>query len=227
MRAPDGTRASAGARDRPSLWTAAASAALLAVGFRRRRGAIRSGPRPDGMPGRDGAEHGRLAATPSEIPARGWKDILWRVYEKIADDRVLAISAGVAFYVLLSIFPGIGALVALYGLFADPATIAGHVDAIGDVAPGGTADLIKDQIARISAQGNRTLGVAFVVGLANPGSAVGTVVTAFRAEAIKIVLIVAQLWLVLTMYADVVHAVFFAAFVVTVLVTQAAVLIRD
>jgi hypothetical protein len=29
------------------------------------------------------------------------------------------------------------------------------------------------------------------------------------------------------MYADVVHAVFFAAFVVTVLVTQAAILIRD
>jgi ATP synthase protein I len=68
---------------------------------------------------------------------------------------------------------------------------------------------------------------AFVVGLANPASAGGTLVTAFRAEAIKIVLIVAQLWLVLTMYADVVHAVFFAAFVVTVLVTQAAILIRD
>jgi ATP synthase protein I len=68
---------------------------------------------------------------------------------------------------------------------------------------------------------------AFVVGLANPASAGGTLVTAFRAEAIKIVLIVVQLWLVLTMYADVVHAVFFAAFVVTVLVTQAAILIRD
>jgi ATP synthase protein I len=68
---------------------------------------------------------------------------------------------------------------------------------------------------------------AFVVGLANPASAAGTLVTAFRAEAIKIVLIVVQLWLVLTMYADVVHAVFFAAFVVTVLVTQAAILIRD
>jgi ATP synthase protein I len=68
---------------------------------------------------------------------------------------------------------------------------------------------------------------AVVVGLANPASAGGTLVTAFRAEAIKIVLIVIQLWLVLTMYADVVHAVFFAAFVVTVLVTQAAILIRD
>jgi ATP synthase protein I len=68
---------------------------------------------------------------------------------------------------------------------------------------------------------------AMVVGLANPASAVGTLTTAFRAEAIKILLIVVQLWLVLTIYADVVHAVFFAAFVVTVLVTQAAILIRD
>ena len=68
---------------------------------------------------------------------------------------------------------------------------------------------------------------AMVVGLANPASAAGTVATAFRAEAIKILLIVVQLWLVLTMYADVVHAGFVAAFVVTVLVTQAAILIRD
>jgi ATP synthase protein I len=68
---------------------------------------------------------------------------------------------------------------------------------------------------------------AFVVGLADPASAGGTLVTAFRAEAVKIVLIVVQLWLVLTMYHDVVHAVFFAAFVVTVLVTQAAILIRN
>ena len=76
---------------------------------------------------------------------------------------------------------------------------------------------------------NLVAGAAYavVVGLANPASAAGTLVTAFRAEAIKIVLIVVQLWLVLTMYADVVHAVFFAAFVVTVLVTQAAILIRD
>jgi ATP synthase protein I len=76
---------------------------------------------------------------------------------------------------------------------------------------------------------NLAAGAAFavVVGFANPASAAGTLVTAFRAEAIKIVLIVFQLWLVLTMYPDLVHAVFFAAFVVTVLVTQAAILIRD
>ena len=36
---------------------------------------------------------------------------------------------------------------------------------------------------------------AFEVGLANPGSAVRTVVTAFRDEGIRIVMIVTQLWL--------------------------------
>ena len=76
---------------------------------------------------------------------------------------------------------------------------------------------------------NLSAGAAYavVVRLANPASAAGTLVTAFRAEAIKIVLIVFQLWLVLTMYPDLVLAVFFAAFIVTVLVTQAAILIRD
>jgi len=51
--------------------------------------------------------------------------------------------------------------------------------------------------------------------------------TMFRAEAVKITLIVLQLWFILTSYADVVHAVFFSSFVVTVLVSQAAILIRD
>jgi hypothetical protein len=48
-----------------------------------------------------------------------------------------------------------------------------------------------------------------------------------RAEAAKITLIVLQLWLVLTTYRDVVPAALFAAFVVTVLVWTAAIVIRD
>jgi F0F1-type ATP synthase assembly protein I len=51
--------------------------------------------------------------------------------------------------------------------------------------------------------------------------------TMLRAEAVKIAVIVFQLWLVLTTYGDVVQAALFSAFVVTVLVSQAAILIRD
>src|SRR5437763_10930408 len=49
---------------------------------------------------------------PSEISARGWKDILIRVYRNISEHRVVALAAGVTFYSLLAIFPAIAALVA-------------------------------------------------------------------------------------------------------------------
>ena len=51
--------------------------------------------------------------------------------------------------------------------------------------------------------------------------------TMFRAEAMKVLLIIAGLWLALTQYKDIVHAAFFAAFVVTVGIFAAAIAVRD
>ena len=51
--------------------------------------------------------------------------------------------------------------------------------------------------------------------------------TMLRAEAMKIVLIVVQLWLVLANYKQVVHAAFFIAFVITVGIFAAAITVRD
>ena len=51
--------------------------------------------------------------------------------------------------------------------------------------------------------------------------------TMFRAEGLKILLIIAGLLLVLTAYRDVVHAAFFATFMITVLVFAAAIAVRD
>src|SRR5258706_15120803 len=70
----------------------------------------------------------RHAATPSEIPCRGWRDIFVRVYRNVETNRVIIVAAGVTFYLLLAIFPAIAALVAIYGLFADPAVISSHLD---------------------------------------------------------------------------------------------------
>jgi F0F1-type ATP synthase assembly protein I len=66
-----------------------------------------------------------------------------------------------------------------------------------------------------------------LVWLGRPETATATVRTMIRAEAAKITVIVLQLWLVLTSYRDIVLGAFFAAFVLTVLVSQAAILIRD
>src|SRR5580658_9194564 len=54
---------------------------------------------------------GRQSDSPSEIPPMGWKDILWRIYAGISEDRILANAAAVVFYALLALFPAIAALV--------------------------------------------------------------------------------------------------------------------
>jgi len=76
---------------------------------------------------------------------------------------------------------------------------------------------------------NVTAGVVYavVVGLGRAPTAGDTVRTMIRAEAAKITLIVLQLWLVLTTYRDVVAAALIAAFVVTVMVSTAAIVMRD
>lgn len=97
---------------------------------------------------------GRSATKPAEIPARGWKDILLRVYEGISDNRILANAAGITFYGLLALFPAIAALVSIYGLFADPGTIAKELDAAKGMLPGGGLDIIRDQLTRLTSQGS-------------------------------------------------------------------------
>ncbi|MBV8119905.1 MAG: YihY/virulence factor BrkB family protein [Alphaproteobacteria bacterium] len=114
-------------------------------------------------PSEDG--RGRTADTPSLIPAPGWKDILLRVYRSISEDRLLANAAAVTFYALLALFPAIAALVSIYGLFADPATIANNLNSISGILPGGAVDVVRDQLNRLAAQPRGTLGISFLIGL--------------------------------------------------------------
>lgn len=115
---------------------------------------------------RSGAGHGRLARAPAEIPARGWKDVLFRVYENVTEHRIVALAAGMTFYTLLAIFPALAALVAIYGLFSDPAKITGHLEQLQGVMPGGAIDIARDQLTRVSANGRQALGITFLVSLA-------------------------------------------------------------
>ncbi len=78
----------------------------------------------------------------------------------------MAVAAGVTFYALLAIFPGIAALVSLYGLFADPGTVSQHIGGLSAVVPGGGTEIIADQMNHVASQGNRTLGAAFAISLA-------------------------------------------------------------
>jgi membrane protein len=87
------------------------------------------------------------------------------VYGNIGAHRILALAAGMTYYSLLAIFPAIAALVAIYGLFADPSTIAKHFDDVAGFIPGGAADVAREQLTRVATKGNKALGFAFASGL--------------------------------------------------------------
>jgi hypothetical protein len=109
---------------------------------------------------------GRRATAPWQIPWAGWKDILWRVYASINDNRLLAVAAGVVFYSLLAIFPAIAAFVSLYGLIADASTIDSHLSLAAGIFPTGAVDILHEQITRLTAKTDAKLGLGFVTGLA-------------------------------------------------------------
>lgn len=113
---------------------------------------------PTGKPGAG-------ADSPTDIPAPGWWNITKRVFHGISEDRIVAISAGVAFFVLLAIFPGIAGLISLYGLFADPAAINEHLDTLAGVVPQGGMDILRDQIESLTSQPPKALGLALIGGL--------------------------------------------------------------
>lgn len=130
-------------------------------------GAPRSGDEPRTVqharaqePGR-----GRDAEAPWQIPLRGWKDILWRTYQQIGEDRLLAVAAGVVFYGLLALFPAITALVSLYGLFANASTINDHLSSLGGILPSSAVDIVHEQINRLTSKDDIKLGFGFIVGL--------------------------------------------------------------
>jgi membrane protein len=89
-------------------------------------------------------DRGRHAKSPTEIPAKGWKDILVRFYGNIGDHRILALAAGMTYYSILAIFPALAALVAIYGFFSDPGSIAKHLDEISGFVPGGAIDVARE-----------------------------------------------------------------------------------
>jgi Virulence factor BrkB len=119
----------------------------------------RTHPSPDGKPA-------GMGMPPPEIPERGWKDILWRVYDGVTEARIFLIAAGVTFYLILGLFPGIAALVSIYRLFVDPQTMVNHLDIVASVAPGGAVDVLREQLTRLGQQTSTTLGVSFLVSLA-------------------------------------------------------------
>jgi membrane protein len=111
----------------------------------------------------ENGSRGRRARRPGKIPAKGWKDVLLRVKDEVADDNLSIVAGGVAFYVLLSLFPALAAAVAIYGLVADPAAVPEAIANLSGVLPPSALGLVEDQLQGIVESAPSALGWGAVV----------------------------------------------------------------
>ena len=114
---------------------------------------------------RIGSGRGRDAGTPADIPKRGWKDILWRVYEEQSADNLGMVAGGVAYYALLALFPAIAAVVSIYGLVADPTTVQAHVEQLAGILPPQALDVMRQQAESVASASGGGLTLAAVASL--------------------------------------------------------------
>ncbi len=108
---------------------------------------------------------GRTAGQPTHIPWAGWKDILWRTWREIGEDRLTVVAGSVTYYTLLAIFPALGVFVSLYGLIADVTLVERQLVQLSTIFPPEAVRLLGEQMLRLASGEAAGLSVAFVVSL--------------------------------------------------------------
>lgn len=120
---------------------------------------------------------GRHAESVSEIPRRGLRDVAGRVIKRFEDDKVVLLSAGVAFFFFLALIPAMAAGISIYALVTSPTDIVDQAQQFLAGAPTEISGFLTDQLQRISSQAGQTLGwsagaaMLFAVWSASAGTA--------------------------------------------------------
>lgn len=110
-------------------------------------------------------ERGREAHRPQEIPARGWREIVLRVKDEQAKDNLSIVAAGVAFFLLLAIFPALAAAVAIFALVADPAQLEAQLQPLRGMIPDQAFGILQRQLSSLVEQTGGGVGVGAAVGI--------------------------------------------------------------
>jgi len=108
-------------------------------------------------------DHGRYAERPRDFSRPAWGDVLRRVKASMSEDNLSLIAAGAAFYGLLAIFPSLAALVSIYGIFTDPATVTEQMDRVAGIIPDDARMVIEGQLQRVASAGGTALSVGVAV----------------------------------------------------------------
>ena len=110
-------------------------------------------------------DRGRNASSPTQMPWRGWLDIARRVWQRLDEDNVSILSAGVAFYAMLAVFPALGAIVSVYALIAEPADVQAHFERVSSFMPGDVSGIFNEQLSALANQEQEDLSLGLISGI--------------------------------------------------------------
>jgi membrane protein len=106
------------------------------------------------------------ADSPGDLPKKAWVPTLVRTLKEFKEDKLQHWAAALTYYAVLSLFPALLVMVALVGLFADPATVTKFLtDVVGSLGPASAVDTFKEPIESVTKSGSAA-GIAAIVGVA-------------------------------------------------------------
>src|SRR5690349_8884908 len=127
---------------------------------------------------------GHQATSPWQMPRAAWKDIASRTWQRVWDDNVGLVAAGVAFYGFFALLSLLAMIVLVYGFVADVKTLVDTMHTLTRILPNDVAALIGDQLVQAmkSSEGNKGAGllIAFAVALYGGTNGAGSIITALN-----------------------------------------------
>jgi membrane protein len=129
-------------------------------------GTAQNGTAGNGKTEGDGpTRHGEQAELPTQIPAKGWLQITKRAFKESSKDNVGILAGGIAYAAFLALFPALIAGISLFGIVADPETIARQTNGLLVALPESAQPLLRDQITSLAATSGGALGFGFVLSI--------------------------------------------------------------
>lgn len=125
---------------------------------------------------------GGQADSPTQIPLRGWLQVIRRALTRSFADNMSILAGGVAFFAFLAVYPALIAALTLYGLIADPVQVAQQIAGLFGALPRDTRALLSQQLAAVihSSGGALTAGLiaSLLFTLWSASSGTGNLITA-------------------------------------------------
>lgn len=94
-----------------------------------------------------------------------WIGIFRDATQRIGDHNLSLISAGVAFFSMLALFPAIAAMISLYGFLSDPYAVQANLVLLEPLLPKEVYKIISAQVNTLLETSSSTLGITSVISI--------------------------------------------------------------